>query len=186
MSLDTTSRLRAPTKFGYVSAADMQQIAALLLTAADVFGTEQESSQIQAEYATFEKLTQLSRQAIGVRKTSEGQIVAWCTVFPTTAALMQGFLAGAITERSLFEQTSVGDSGALYLMSVYIFPEHRGSISPERLIKDTIAPLLAVPCPIFYHGLTDHGARLGTLLQKKFSRRGYQILCFKAPVLSDN
>lgn len=167
------------TQFGYITADDISQVQALLTTAAEVFDTEQEPSQAPADLATFRKLNQLSTHTIGVEKTLDGQIVAWCTAFPTKAVLMRRFLDGAITERSLFEQTDAGDTGAVYVMSVYIFPEQRGTISPERLVRNTVAPLLHVPAPVFYQGLTEQGARLGALLQKKFGRRGYQVLRFK-------
>ncbi|WP_344761255.1 hypothetical protein [Actimicrobium antarcticum] len=164
------------THFSHFAAEDMPQLQTLLTTAADIFGTVQEASQIPAELATVEKLQQLSRYAIGVQKTNDGQIVAWCTVFPTTISLMHRFLDGAISERSLFDQTTAGDVGAVYVMSVYIFPELRGVVSPERLLKNTVGPFLGLPAPIFYRGVTEQGARLGALLQKKLDRRGYQIL----------
>jgi hypothetical protein len=164
--------------FGRITAADLSQIDRLLQMAADFFGTEFTSTQVPADEATFYKLIALSPDTIGLLKTESGQIAGWCTVFPTTIALMQNFLNRAITEKRMFDCTGINDTGAVYVMSVFVLPAYRRRINPMRLVVNTISPFLQKDIAIFYQGLTEAGARLGMLMQKKFSDQPYNLFAF--------
>lgn len=168
-----------PTKhhpaFGHIVPEDLLQVDSLLATAADFFETAHEPAQVPANDATFDKLMRLSPDTIGLHKDEEGRIIAWCTVFPTTRTLMHGFLNRELTERRMFDCTQAGDSGALYVMSVFVLPAYRTKINPMSLVSNTIAPFLEQSPEIFYQAWTGAGARLGILMSKRYARAPYRI-----------
>jgi hypothetical protein len=176
-------RTRHRPIFSRILPGDRMQVASLMATTAEFFGTEHEPAQIPADLATFDKLMRLSADTLGVNKDEDGRIVAWCMVVPTTTALMRSFLKREITERTLFDRTQAGDSGALYVMAAYMLPAYRATTSPTALIWKTIAPFMEQDPALFYDAWTAAGARLGVLMKKRYALESYRIASYaEAPV----
>lgn len=101
------------------------------------FGTSNDPDQIPIAKSTLEKLKQLSDYCINCAYDRENP-VSWSIVIPTSKELMEDFVTCKITEREMFERTRVGDSGALYLCSVFTVSEFRGKGLAKELLTEQI------------------------------------------------
>ncbi|MES1224360.1 MAG: hypothetical protein ABUT20_53185, partial [Bacteroidota bacterium] len=65
--------------------------------------------------------------------------IAWVLLIPTTAALMNDFLAGKISEKQLFEKTPLNvPYDALYLCSAITLEEYRGKGITKKITLEAI------------------------------------------------
>lgn len=97
----------------------------LLRLADEVFAARTDPEQLNMDEQLLERLRRMHPASVQEEATADGP-VAWVLLIPTTAALMQQFVAGRITERELYERTPEhGPCQAVYLCSGLVLPDWR-------------------------------------------------------------
>ena len=94
----------------------------------DTFDTRNDPDQISVTEKQREKLAEIHPATLSELANEDGPIV-WILMIPTTAAIMNQFISGAISETALLALTQPGDSyDAIYLCSASVLPEfqHKG------------------------------------------------------------
>lgn len=110
----------------------------LLRLADEVFAVRSDPEQLNVDEAVLERLRRMHPASVQEEATAEGP-VAWLLLIPTTAALMQQFVAERITERELYERTPEhGPYEAVYLCSGLVLPEWRRQGIAGRLAMRAI------------------------------------------------
>ena len=124
-----------------------------------VFAVHDDPTQLQVDQDVLEHLRRLHPATVSEQATADGP-VAWVLLIPTTAALMEEFLAGTLTEQELYEQTPIGATyEAVYLCSAMVLDEYRRTGVAKRLTLDALA-----------HMRRDHP--IGTLFCWPFTKGG--------------
>ncbi len=91
----------------------------------DVFAVRTDPDQLQVDQDVLANLRKIHLATVSEYDDGNGP-VAWVLIIPTTAALMQAFLSGQITEMQLYERTPVGAVyEAVYLCSGMVLEEYR-------------------------------------------------------------
>lgn len=99
--------------------------ARLLRLADEVFAVRTDPEQLNVDEAVLQRLRRMHPASVQEEATTDGP-VAWVLLIPTTADLMQRFVAERITERELYERTPEhGPFEAVYLCSGLVLPEWR-------------------------------------------------------------
>ena len=116
----------------------MDNFTRLMQLADEVFAVHDDPTQLQVDAEVLLRLQQLHPAAVSEHADANGP-VAWVLLIPTTAALMEDFLAGTLTEQELYERTPVGVAyQAVYLCSAMVLEEHRRSGIAKRMTLDAI------------------------------------------------
>ncbi len=88
-----------------------------------VFDTRNDPDQISVTPEEREKLFKIHPATLSELANEDGPIV-WILMIPTTHAIMELFLKGAISEKQLLEKTQPGDTfDTIYLCSATVLPE---------------------------------------------------------------
>ena len=136
--------------------------------ATSFFDAKNDPDQISVTEHDIERLRALHPASLSESTDANGPI-AWMLVIPTTAALMERFLAREIGEQTLLDETPPGGSyDALYLCSALVLPEYRGKGVARTLLDSAIAAIRA-DHPIrtlFYWGFSTEGERLAVLVAR--------------------
>lgn len=110
----------------------------MLQLAEDVFAVKNDPDQLDVNEDVIAHLLQIHPATVSEYDNGEGP-VAWVLLIPTTTSLMNMFLQGDITEKQLYEQTSLDSSyDALYLCSAMVLEEYRRQGITKRLVLDAI------------------------------------------------
>lgn len=110
----------------------------LLRLADEVFAVHDDPAQLQVDAEVLERLRALHPAAVGERTDGNGPI-AWVLLIPTTLELMEGFLAGHVTEQELYERTPIGvPYAAVYLCSAMVLDEHRRHGIAKRMTVEAL------------------------------------------------
>ncbi len=144
----------------------MSNHARMMQLADEVFAVHDDPTQLQVDQDDLENLRRLHPATVSEQATADGP-VAWVLLIPTTAVLMEAFLAGTLTEQELYERTPVGAVyEAVYLCSAMVLDEYRRTGVAKRLTLDALAhmrrdhPIGALFCWPF----TESGDALAGLL----------------------
>lgn len=131
----------------------------LLQLAEDAFAVRNDPAQLDVDEGVLVRLRQLHPAAVSEETDAHGP-VAWVLLIPTTAELMEAFLARRITEKELFARTPEGAVyDAVYLCSALVLPEFQRQGITRRLVLDALTRMRK-----------DHPVR--TLFVWTFSREG--------------
>jgi predicted GNAT family acetyltransferase len=94
--------------------------------AEDVFASRTDPDQLSVDEGVISRLQMIHPSTMSEYNEGNGP-VAWILVFPTTLELMNRFLAEDISEKELFELTTiVSRYEAIYLCSALVLEEYRG------------------------------------------------------------
>jgi ribosomal protein S18 acetylase RimI-like enzyme len=103
------------------------------------------------------------------RADADGPI-AWVLLIPTTAALMEAFVSGEITEQALYERTPLDARyDAVYLCSAMVLEEHRRMGLAKQLTLDALEQIRKdhpVRC-LFCWPFTPGGEALAVIIAKE-------------------
>ena len=103
----------------------MSNYTRMLQLAEDVFAVHDDPTQLQVDAEVLAQLRRLHPASVSEEADADGP-VAWILLIPTTAALMDAFLLGSITEQELYERTPLATAyEAVYLCSAMVLEEHR-------------------------------------------------------------
>lgn len=104
----------------------------------ETFAMRSDPSQLQVNDKVLEKLAEIHPATLSEYNEGSGPC-SWVLVIPTTAELMNDFLAGKISEQKLFDLTQPGmNYEAIYLCSATTLPEYRGKGITKKLCVDAI------------------------------------------------
>lgn len=108
----------------------------LIQLAENSFAAHEDPDQLVVDEQILARLRRLHPATVSERADANGPI-AWVLLIPTTIDLMEQFLAGAITEKELYERTpDKGPYEAVYLCSALVLEEYRGrGISKELTVE---------------------------------------------------
>ena len=116
----------------------MRNYARMMQLADEVFAMHEDPTQLQVDQEVLAHLRRLHPATVGERADADGP-VAWVLLIPTTAALMEAFVAGKLTEQALYERTPVDAKyDAVYLCSAMVLEEHRRSGLAKQLTLDAL------------------------------------------------
>lgn len=116
----------------------MDNFARMMQLADEVFAVHDDPTQLQVDQDVLEQLQRLHPASVGQQADANGP-VAWVLLIPTTAALMEDFLAGKLTEQELFERTPMGAVyEAVYLCSAMVLEEYRRTGLAKRMTLEAI------------------------------------------------
>lgn len=102
------------------------------------FDMRNDPDQISVTPAERAKLEALHPATLSELANDDGPIV-WILLVPTTQALMHRFIAGAISEKQLLEQTHPGDAlDTIYLCSASVLPEFQHKGLAKKVALDAI------------------------------------------------
>jgi GNAT superfamily N-acetyltransferase len=103
-----------------------------------VFAVRDDPDQLDVNEEVLEHLAAIHPATVSEEDDGNGP-VAWVLLIPTTQDLMEKFLAGAISERQLYERTPLGvNYDAVYLCSGLVLEEHRRKGIAKRLTLEAI------------------------------------------------
>lgn len=103
-----------------------------------VFTVKNDSSQLDINDKILERLKRIHPGTVSEYDDGNGP-VAWVLLIPTTLSLMHQFLKNKISEKELFEQTSLDTKyEALYLCSALVLEEFRRKGIAKRLTLHAI------------------------------------------------
>ncbi|MBI3134545.1 MAG: hypothetical protein HYZ14_07680 [Bacteroidetes bacterium] len=104
----------------------------------EVFDMRNDPDQLQVDETVMQKLAAIHPATMGEVADENGPLI-WSLMIPTTAAVMQKFLAGEIAENQLLEQTRPGEKyDCIYLCSVSTLPEKRSKGETKKLCLQQI------------------------------------------------
>lgn len=110
----------------------------LIALAESFFDVANDPDQLAVDEAVLGRLRALHPATVGEAADADGPH-AWTLVIPATREVMEPFLAGALSERQLFEATHPGDPfDAVYLCSALVLPEYRGAGIAKGLLCASI------------------------------------------------
>lgn len=113
----------------------------LMRLADEVFAARTDPEQLDVDEHVLARLRRMHPASVQEEAAAEGP-VAWVLLIPTTASLLERFVAGRITERELFERTPEhGPYEAVYLCSGLVLPEWRRQGIASRLALRAIAAM---------------------------------------------
>jgi ribosomal protein S18 acetylase RimI-like enzyme len=103
-----------------------------------VFDTRNDPEQLQVTDKDRKKLEQLHPSTLSEFADENGPAV-WILLIPTTAAIMNDFIEGRISEQAVLDQTKVGGTfESVYLCSATVLPEYRGKGIAKKLTVEAI------------------------------------------------
>lgn len=142
----------------------------------EFFGTRTDPDQISVTDTEREHLQQIHPATMTEVANEEGPIL-WLLIIPTTAAIMNDFLAEKITEKQLLEQTKPGISyDAIYLCSIYVLPEFRKQGLAKKTAIDAVnqvrenQPIKA----LFYWPFSEEGKEAAMAISKELGLPLYE------------
>ncbi|MCX6144234.1 MAG: hypothetical protein NTZ35_13545 [Ignavibacteriales bacterium] len=98
----------------------------MIALAEEFFDVKNDPDQISVDEETRKRLLAIHPNTMTEVRNEDGPIV-WILVIPTTADVMEQFLARNINEQQLLQKSSPGGQyEAVYLCSALVLPEHRG------------------------------------------------------------
>lgn len=116
----------------------MDNFARMMQLADEVFAVHNDPTQLQVDAEVLERLRCLHPASVSEEADAEGPF-AWILLIPTTAPLMEAFLAGTLTEQELYEQTPLdAPYEAVYLCSAMVLEEHRRAGLAKRTSLDAL------------------------------------------------
>lgn len=136
----------------------MSNFERMMQLADEVFAMHDDPDQLQVDMDVLARLQRLHPASRGEEVDADGPI-AWVLMIPTTATLMEEFIAGKLNEQELYDRTPEGGVyEAVYLCSVMVLPECQRKGLAKRLTLDCIArirrdhPIQALFCWPFTPG----------------------------------
>lgn len=110
----------------------------LLQLADEVFAVKNDPNQLDANPEILERLMKIHPGTVSEYDVGNGP-VAWILLIPTTLDLMNQFLENKISEKELFDKTSLDIKyEALYLCSALVLEEYRRKGIAKRLTLQAI------------------------------------------------
>lgn len=142
----------------------------MIRLAEEFFDMKNDPDQLTVDGETMARLREIHPGTMSEESDENGPI-AWMLVIPTTHALMEEFIRGAINERELLDRTAPGGTyDALYLCSALVLPEHRGKGLARRLATRAISSI-SRDHPVrslFYWGFSREGDALAASVAREF------------------
>lgn len=116
----------------------MRNYTRMMQLAEEVFAMHEDPTQLQVDPEVLEHLRRLHPATVGERADADGPI-AWVLLIPTTAALMEAFVLGEISEQELYDRTPLDAAyDAVYLCSAMVLGEHRRKGLAKQLTMDAL------------------------------------------------
>ena len=110
--------------------------------AEEIFGTQNDPSQISVTKESGDKLSAITPNWIEYELDERGDPIAWVVILPTTKELAEKFLNKEINERELLDLTKWQEKySAIYLCAAITVPEHRRKGLALKLFKQAIAKI---------------------------------------------
>jgi GNAT superfamily N-acetyltransferase len=110
----------------------------MLQLADEVFAVKNDSTQLDVNQEVLERLRKIHPATVSEYDDGNGP-VAWVLLLPTTLDLMHQFLDTTISEKELFDRTSLDIKyDALYLCSALVLEEYRRKGIAKRLTMEAI------------------------------------------------
>jgi hypothetical protein len=110
----------------------------MIRMAEEVFDFRNDPDQLEINSEVMDQLRKIHPSTISEFNDGNGP-AAWILLIPTTAKLMQQFLAKEITEKKLFELTPLDTSyEAIYLCSAMVLEEYRRKGITKKLSLQAI------------------------------------------------
>ena len=104
----------------------------------EVFATRQDPNQLQVTQKEIKKLAKLHPATISELADESGPVI-WVLLIPTTASIMNDFLAGKISEKEILDKTKPKEKyTCIYLCSVTTLPEYRNKGESKKLCLQAI------------------------------------------------
>ena len=104
----------------------------------EFFDTRNDPDQISVTPEEREKLESIHPATLSELANDDGPMV-WILLIPTSAATMDRFIKGTITEKQLLEETQPGAAyDAIYLCSASVLPEYRQKGLAKKVTIDAI------------------------------------------------
>lgn len=110
----------------------------MLQLADEVFAVKNDSTQLDVNQEVLERLRKIHPATVSEYDDGNGP-VAWVLLLPTTLDLMHQFLDATISEKELFDRTSLDIKyDALYLCSALVLEEYQRKGIAKRLTMEAI------------------------------------------------
>jgi GNAT superfamily N-acetyltransferase len=110
----------------------------LVRLAEKVFDVKNDPDQLNVDQEIIRRLKEIHPSTVSEHSDGNGP-VAWLLVIPTTAEVMGLFLAGKISEKTLYEMTRPGQVyEAIYLCSGLVLEEYRRKGISKKLAMEAI------------------------------------------------
>ena len=110
----------------------------MIQMAEEVFDTKSDPNQLDITQEVLEGLAKI-HPATRSEFSDENGPAVWILIIPTTAELMNQFIAGKISEQELYERTkSVSVFESIYLCSAMVLDEYRGKGIAKRMTMEMI------------------------------------------------
>ena len=112
------------------------------IIAEEIFGTENDPSQIPVTKESGDKLERLTPNWIEYELDEKGDPISWVIILPTTKELAEKFLDKEITERELLDLTKWQEKySVIYLCAAITILEYRRKGLALKLFKQAIAKI---------------------------------------------
>ncbi len=116
----------------------MDNLTRMIHLADEFFATKNDPSQLTITEEVMEQLRSIHPATMGEITYGEGP-VAWTIVIPTTRAIREQFVNGAIGETELMNRTCAEKKfTSIYLCSALVLPEFRGKGLAKKLVSNSI------------------------------------------------
>ena len=141
----------------------------MIRLAEEFFETRSDPEQITVTEETMTRLATIHPATLSEERDENGPI-AWVLLIPTTADVMNEFLAGRINERQLLDSTHPGIVyDAVYLCSALVLPEQRCKGLAKRLALQAIKSMQRQHQirGLFYWAFSAGGKRLADSISKE-------------------
>ncbi len=139
------------------------------------YGSESHPDHIPIKAESAAKLDSISDNWFNCAFDDNNEPISWIVVIPTSIALMKDFITAKITEKQLFDSTSIATpQEALYLCSAFTIPEYRRQGLAMRLILETIGQFeQSGTKELFAWIYSPEGEQMVTTMQQRYGRKIY-------------
>ncbi len=108
----------------------------------EFFDARNDPDQVSVTVEERDRLFAIHHATLSEMANADGPMV-WILLIPTTAATMNRFLSGAISERQLLEETQPGETyDAIYLCSASVLPEFQRKGLAKKVTVDAINSIM--------------------------------------------
>jgi hypothetical protein len=141
----------------------------MLALVGEFFDTKNDPDQISVTEDERDKLDAIHPSTLSEYSEGNGPLV-WVLVVPTTEDVMNRFLKGEISEKTLLEETLPGIKyDAVYLCSALVLPEYRRHGFAKKITVDAINEIRKDHkiTALFYWQFSKEGAALAEAIAKE-------------------
>jgi ribosomal protein S18 acetylase RimI-like enzyme len=139
----------------------------------ETFGIDVDPEQLPPTPEVWQKLLEMNKNSIVVKRTDDGELIGSVCVVPTNEELMQKFIDAEITEKQLFEMTPLQKNyETIYVCAAIIKPEYRKQGWATKMLTESIVGVEnGKEAQLFCWTVSPEGEKLVSALERKLDRK---------------